>query len=162
MASRSKAYPSASSFAHLVIYTRVFRAVDVKNHQIAACKLIYITDKTTEKDRKTVDKEMKIHAALKHRNVLEFISAVIVELKYQHLYVPGIYMLLEFAAGGDLFDKIGECDVKWLRHNALRSATAPDVGTGEDVAHLYFKQLVDGMARPLLCRVRSRHLPDVA
>ncbi|KAN0084367.1 Protein kinase-like domain containing protein [Tylopilus felleus] len=105
-------------------FSKVFRAVDVKNHQIAACKLIYITDKTTEKDRKTVDKEMKIHAALKHRNVLEFISAVIVELKYEHLYVPGIYMLLEFAAGGDLFDKI-----------------APDVGTGEDVAHLYFKQL---------------------
>ncbi|KAF8556043.1 CAMK CAMKL CHK1 protein kinase [Imleria badia] len=113
-------------------FSSVFQAVDVENHQVAACKLIYITDKTTDKDRKTVDKEMKIHAALKHRNVLEFISAVIVEPKYQHLYVPGIYMLLEFAAGGDLFDKI-----------------APDVGTGEDVAHLYFKQLVDGMARSL-------------
>ncbi|KAI9567517.1 kinase-like domain-containing protein [Boletus coccyginus] len=109
-------------------FSRVFRAVDVENHRVAACKLIYITNETTDKDRKTVDKEMKIHAALKHRNVLEFVSAVVVELKYKHHYVPGIYMLLEFAAGGDLFDKI-----------------APDVGTGEDVAHLYFKQLVDGM-----------------
>jgi serine/threonine protein kinase len=90
---------------------------------VAACKLIYITDQTTEKDRKTVDKEMKIHAALKHRNILEFISAVVVEPKYKHHYVPGIYMLLEFAAGGDLFDKIGECEVKragvtW--HSSLR------------------------------------------
>lgn len=85
----------------------MFQAVDVKNHRVAACKLIYITDETTDKDRKTVDKEMKIHTALKHQNVLEFISAVVVEFKYKHHYVPGIYMLLEFAAGGDLFDKIG-------------------------------------------------------
>ncbi|KAF8439085.1 kinase-like domain-containing protein [Boletus edulis BED1] len=109
-------------------FSSVFRAVDIENQRVAACKLIYVTDDTTEKERKTVDREMKIHAALKHRNVLEFISAVVVEPKYKHHYVPGIYMLLEFAAGGDLFDKI-----------------APDVGTGEDVAHLYFKQLVDGM-----------------
>ncbi|KAF9239876.1 kinase-like domain-containing protein [Melanogaster broomeanus] len=109
-------------------FSSVFRAVHIENHHVAACKLIHITDETTDKERKTIDKEMKIHAALKHRNVLEFISAVVVELKYQHHYIPGIYMLLEFAAGGDLFDKI-----------------APDVGTGEDVAHLYFKQLLDGM-----------------
>lgn len=44
------------------------------------------------------------------------------------LYVPGIYMLLEFAGGGDLFDKI-----------------AADVGVQEDVAQLYFNQLVAGM-----------------
>ena len=31
----------------------------------------------------------------------------------------------------------------------FKSATAPDLGTGEEVAHLYFKQLVDGMARLL-------------
>lgn len=31
---------------------------------------------------------------------------------------------------------------------AFMSAIAPDVGTGDDVAHLYFKQLVDGMVRP--------------
>ncbi|KIJ59380.1 hypothetical protein HYDPIDRAFT_118600 [Hydnomerulius pinastri MD-312] len=109
-------------------FSSVFRAVNVEGHQVAACKLIHVTDETTEKERKTIDKEMKIHAALKHQNVLEFISAVVVEPKYKHHYVPGIYMLLELAAGGDLFDKI-----------------APDVGTGEEVAHLYFKQLLDGM-----------------
>ena len=90
----------------------VFRAVDVENHQVAACKLILITDKTTESDRKVVDKEMKIHSALKHRNIVKFITAVIVEPKFKRHYVPGIYMLLEFAAGGDLFDKIGKCDLE--------------------------------------------------
>ncbi|KAH7884179.1 kinase-like domain-containing protein [Phlebopus sp. FC_14] len=109
-------------------FSSVFRAVHIENHQVAACKLITITEESTEKERKTIDKEMKIHAALKHKNVLEFISAVVVEPKYKDHYVPGIYMLLEFAAGGDLFDKI-----------------APDVGTGEDVAHLYFNQLLAGM-----------------
>jgi serine/threonine-protein kinase Chk1 len=83
--------------------------VHIENHQVAACKLIHTTDETTDKERKTIDKEMKIHAALKHRNILEFISAVVVEPKYKHHYIPGIYMLLEFAAGGDLFDKIGAC-----------------------------------------------------
>jgi serine/threonine-protein kinase Chk1 len=86
----------------------VFRAVNFEEHRVAACKLISLTEKTTEKERKTIDKEMKVHAALKHENVLEFINAAAVEPKQKQHYVPGIYMLLEFAAGGDLFDKIGE------------------------------------------------------
>lgn len=86
----------------------VYRAVNVAEHRVAACKVIAITDKTTDKDRKMIDKEMRVHAALKHPNVLEFLNAVVVEPKHKHHYVPAIYMLLEFAAGGDLFDKIGE------------------------------------------------------
>lgn len=81
--------------------------MNVENHRVAACKFIALTDKTTEKERKIIDKEMRVHTALKHVNVLEFINAVVVEPKHKHHYVPGIYMLLEFAAGGDLFDKIG-------------------------------------------------------
>ncbi|KII86236.1 hypothetical protein PLICRDRAFT_43812 [Plicaturopsis crispa FD-325 SS-3] len=109
-------------------FSVVFRAVNIAEHRVAACKVILISDKTTEKERKTIDKEMRVHAALKHTNVLEFLNAVVVELQHRHRYIPGIYMLLEFAAGGDLFDKI-----------------APDVGVGEDVAHLYFNQLIAGM-----------------
>ena len=55
---------------------------------------------------------MRVHAALKHTNVLEFLNAVVVEPKHRDIYVPGIYMLLELAAGGDLFDKIGEWDIE--------------------------------------------------
>jgi serine/threonine-protein kinase CHEK1 len=85
----------------------VFRAVNVQEHLVAACKLISLSEDTTERERKAVDKEMRVHSALKHIYVLEFLNAVVVEPKLKHRYVPGIYMLLEFAAGGDLFDKIG-------------------------------------------------------
>lgn len=54
-----------------------------------------------------LDKEMRVHANLKHRNILEFIKAIIVEPTVNSAFHPGLYMLLELAAGGDLFDKIG-------------------------------------------------------
>lgn len=50
---------------------------------------------------------MRVHAALKHGNILEFLTAAVVEPGAETPYIPAIYMLLEFAAGGDLFDKIG-------------------------------------------------------
>ncbi|KAJ7741771.1 kinase-like domain-containing protein [Mycena maculata] len=109
-------------------FSRVFRAVNVKDHRVAACKVIALTPETSEKERKTIEKEMRIHAALKHTNILEFMNAVVVELKHRDQFVPGFYMLLELAAGGDLFDKI-----------------APDVGVGDEVAHFYFNQLIAGM-----------------
>ncbi|KAF9492617.1 Pkinase-domain-containing protein [Pleurotus eryngii] len=109
-------------------FSTVFRAVNIKEHRVAACKVIALTEQSTEKERKTIDKEMRVHAALKHQHVLEFINAVVVEPKHKHQYVPGIYMLLELAAGGDLFDKI-----------------APDEGVGDQVAHYYFLQLIAGM-----------------
>jgi hypothetical protein len=44
---------------------------------------------------------------LKHGHILEFLDAVLVE---EHTgFVPGLFVLLELAAGGDLFDKIGAC-----------------------------------------------------
>ncbi|RDB27406.1 Serine/threonine-protein kinase CHK1 [Hypsizygus marmoreus] len=109
-------------------FSRVFRAVNFDEHRVAACKYIAFTDQSTDAERKTIEKEMRIHSALKHKNVLEFMNAVVVELKHAHLYCPGIYMLMELAAGGDLFDKI-----------------APDVGLRDDVAHYYFNQLIAGM-----------------
>ncbi|KAJ7321709.1 kinase-like domain-containing protein [Mycena albidolilacea] len=109
-------------------FSRVFRAVNIKEHRVAACKVIVLTPETSEKDRKTIEKEMRIHSQLKHRNILEFLDVVVVELKHQEHFVPGFYMLLELAAGGDLFDKI-----------------APDIGVGDEVAHFYFNQLIAGM-----------------
>jgi len=88
-------------------FSSVFRAVNIETHQVAACKLVHIKEQTTKKERHMLDKEIQLHAALKHNNVLEFLHAAIVELKYMRQYVPGVYMLLELAAGGDLFDKIG-------------------------------------------------------
>ena len=98
------------------LHDSVYRAVNFEDHRVAACKLVLLTPSTSEKERKTIEKEMRVHAALKHTNVLEFLNAVVVEPKHRDIYVPGIYMLLELAAGGDLFDKIGECDIEvWVR-----------------------------------------------
>ncbi|KAI9457642.1 CAMK/CAMKL/CHK1 protein kinase [Lactarius psammicola] len=109
-------------------FSTVFQAVNTEDHRVAACKVVALTPKTTQAERKALDKEMRVHAALKHNNILEFMNAVVVESGTDSPYVPAIYMLLEFAAGGDLFDKI-----------------APDVGVGEEVAHFYFLQLLSGL-----------------
>lgn len=87
----------------------MFQAVNTEDHRVAACKVVGLLPKTTQAERKALDKEMRVHAALKHTNVLEFMTAVVVESGTESPYVPAIYMLLEFAAGGDLFDKIGAC-----------------------------------------------------
>jgi serine/threonine-protein kinase Chk1 len=91
----------------------------VKDHRVAACKVIVLTPETSEKERKTIEKEMRIHAQLKHSNILEFLDAAVVELKHQQHFIPGFYMLLELAAGGDLFDKIGVLFVLYVNQAAF-------------------------------------------
>lgn len=125
--------------------TRVFEAVNFNDHRVAACKVILITESTSEKDRKNVEKEMRVHSALKHQHVLEFLNAVVVEMKHKAIYIPGIYMLIEYAGGGDLFDKIGSSFFNLLLDNKPESLVAPDVGIDEDMAHYYFLQLISGM-----------------
>lgn len=74
---------------------------------VAACKVVALTPNTTKQERKELNKEIQVHSSLKHTNILEFINAVIVEPDGKTPWIPGVYMLLEIAAGGDLFDKIG-------------------------------------------------------
>lgn len=76
---------------------------------VAACKVVPITPETTKQERKELNKEIQVHSSLKHINILDFINAAIVEPDGKSAWLPGVYMLLEIAAGGDLFDKIGEC-----------------------------------------------------
>jgi len=130
-----------------VLCPRVFQAVNTQDQRVAACKVVTLTLKTTQGDRKSLDKEMRVHAALKHANVLEFLTAVIVEPGTESPYIPAIYMLLEFAAGGDLFDKIGALvfDLCLARYGLTQITKAPDVGVDEEVAHFYFLQLLSGL-----------------
>ncbi|KAF8528347.1 CAMK CAMKL CHK1 protein kinase [Hysterangium stoloniferum] len=111
-----------------VIAGIVYRAANPNLDMVAACKVVALTPQTTKQERKELNKEIQVHSTLKHVNILEFIDAFIVEPDGKSPYVPGVYMLLEIAAGGDLFDKI-----------------APDVGVDEEMAQLYFNQLVAGM-----------------
>ena len=50
-----------------------------------------------------------MHSALKHKHILELIGAAKLspEQAARGGYLPAYYMLMEIAAGGDLFDKIG-------------------------------------------------------
>lgn len=58
---------------------------------------------------KELQKEVQVHKSLKNSYILEFLHSEIVDkAKEQAGVVPGLYMLLELAVGGDLFDKIGE------------------------------------------------------
>lgn len=47
-----------------------------------------------------------MHKSLKNANILEYLYSEIV--KEGDGKVPGLYVLLELAVGGDLFDKIGK------------------------------------------------------
>ncbi|KNC79750.1 CAMK/CAMKL/CHK1 protein kinase [Sphaeroforma arctica JP610] len=67
-----------------------------------------------------VKKEICIHKNMKHKHIIQFHAYKQIESK--------IYLLLEYAAGGELFDKI-----------------EPDCGVDEDLAHVYFKQLISSV-----------------
>ncbi|KDN36029.1 hypothetical protein RSAG8_11115, partial [Rhizoctonia solani AG-8 WAC10335] len=108
-------------------FSRVFRAINYETRATAACKVVLITSDTPPAQRKDLEKEIKVHSLLKHINVLEFLRCKTIE-ESESKYVPGVYMLLELASGGDLFDKI-----------------APDVGVDMDLARFYFTQLIAGV-----------------
>ncbi|KAK0553531.1 Chk1 protein kinase [Tilletia horrida] len=137
-------------------FSKVFRALKITDdrHPIAAVKVVSFappppppaTTQFDEKgnpvrvqppaprhpvDRRALQKEVQIHSVLKHEAVLEFIGAEEHGGKAKSVpsnTVPGLYIVLELAAGGDLFDKI-----------------APDFGLEEDLAHFYFRQLIGGL-----------------
>ena len=99
---------------------RVFSAANGELGKVAAIKLVFLTQPNnpalgpvqvaSEEDIKLLKKEVQVHRTMKHVNVLEFMDSLLVDQRQKGLEhaVPGLYMLLEFAAGGDLFDKIGE------------------------------------------------------
>lgn len=113
-------------------FSRVFRAINPSSsaHPQAAVKVVSYAPSTTRHpvDRRALQKEVQIHSILKHENVLAFLGSVEYAGGLQGTHVPGLYILLELGAGGDLFDKI-----------------APDVGIEEDLAHFYFVQLISGL-----------------
>lgn len=80
---------------------------------MAACKVVNLFISPTlgygTPNIKELQKEVQVHKSLKHPYILDFVhSEVIDREKEREGWVPGLYMLLELAIGGDLFDKIGE------------------------------------------------------
>jgi serine/threonine protein kinase len=87
-------------------FNSVYKAVN-SSGVIAACKVIAITRTTPTSARKAIEKEVSVHGSLRHSNIVEMMAAMMVEDEDGVQYVPGAYLLLEMAHGGDLFDKIG-------------------------------------------------------
>lgn len=86
---------------------RVYLGINPATDSLAAVKVINLTTPAAGRpSRKELEKEVKVHRMMKHQYVLEFIDAVLVEEGSD--YVPGLFMLLEYAQMGDLFDKIGQ------------------------------------------------------
>jgi serine/threonine-protein kinase Chk1 len=84
--------------------------------QIAACKIVSLYSSSPSQDvpapdLKELQKEVQVHRVLKHKYILEFMDSMLVKPNTMgdngKQYVPGLYMLLELAMGGDMFDKIG-------------------------------------------------------
>lgn len=74
---------------------------------------------------KQIDGEVKLHklcGSNRNSNVIDFLAA-------DETPTGFVWICMEFASGGDLFDKI-----------------EPDLGVDEDVAQLYFKQLLAGLS----------------
>ena len=138
----------------LTTVSRVYQAVHPETHAIAACKVVTITPDFSEWQMKSIDKECKVHNALKHKHILEMLGAakLSIEQAQRGGYLPAYYLLLEMAAGGDLFDKIGTYPPAAGETLPLTTPiTAPDVGIDEDIAHFYFCQMISGLVR-CLCR----------
>lgn len=91
---------------------RVFRAIDDAHSRVAACKVVNLFISPTlgygVPNQKELQKEVQVHRSLQHDYILSFIHHELVpQDREAEGWVPGLYMLLELAIGGDLFDKIG-------------------------------------------------------
>ncbi|GAA6025457.1 hypothetical protein JCM10207_005732 [Rhodosporidiobolus poonsookiae] len=124
----------------------VYRALNPTTEHLAALKVVpLVVTQASEAaaiqaKAKQLVREMRIHETLQHRNILRLFGGETregceVELPREKGRRPkrvdwpsGLYMLLDLADGGDLFDKI-----------------VPDVGVAPDIAHLFFRQLVSGL-----------------
>jgi len=102
-------------------FGKVKEAVDLETGIRLAVKMIKKSAIKTKKDVETVKKEVAFMKTLNgHENILNMYD--VIEDKEK------LYLVLELAAGGDLFDKI-------IAHG----------GFSEETARLYFKQILSGL-----------------
>ncbi|GAA5985036.1 hypothetical protein JCM10908_002497 [Rhodotorula pacifica] len=129
----------------------VYRALNEQHNHLAAIKVVPLSTSNgtsnptatatgelspaMQQKAKQLVREMRIHETLDHRNILKLFGGetrgacvVQTERGTETAWPTGLYMVLDLADGGDLFDKI-----------------TPDIGVDQDIAHLYFRQLIAGL-----------------
>jgi serine/threonine-protein kinase Chk1 len=102
----------------------VYLLVNRETRHELALKIIHLTqpNATREAVEKAIKKEVAIHRLLTHSNIIKFYGSRNDE--------NNEYIFLEYASGGELFDKI-----------------EPDVGVQPlSQAQRYFKQIIDGVS----------------
>jgi serine/threonine-protein kinase Chk1 len=98
-------------------YGEVKLAINTRTQETRAVKIISLN---LLNDKTTIQKEVLIHKTLNHENVVKFYSS------FQQL--DKFYIILEYASGGELFDRI-----------------EPDFGMDVELAHRYFSDLINGV-----------------
>lgn len=98
-------------------YGEVKLAINNKTQEMCAVKIISLN---LLHDKTAIQKEVLIHKALNHENIIKYYSS------FQQL--DKYFIMLEYASGGELFDRI-----------------EPDFGMNIDLAHKYFCQLINGV-----------------
>lgn len=101
-------------------FGKVKEAVHLETGIRYAVKIIRKSAIKTEKDVETVKKEVSFMKMLEHPNILRMFDTLEDHEK--------LYLVLEIAAGGDLFDKIVSMG-----------------GFSEEVSRNYFRQVIDGL-----------------
>ncbi|KAJ7082465.1 kinase-like domain-containing protein, partial [Mycena belliarum] len=104
----------------------VYRAVHPSRSRVLACKVVPVTPDTTDLQLRAIQRELTIHSALRHRNIVQYVDAARVDKSAK--FVKGYYSLLELCPS-DLFARID-----------------PGVGVCADLAHLYMTELLAGLA----------------
>ncbi|TPX56583.1 hypothetical protein PhCBS80983_g04431 [Powellomyces hirtus] len=100
---------------------KVKLAIDPTTRQAFAVKLVRRhSGEEGAQALAALHKEIKIHAAVRHENIISLLNAAEDD--------AFVYLVLEYAAAGELFDRI-----------------EPDVGVEETLAHMYFQQLLLGL-----------------
>jgi serine/threonine-protein kinase Chk1 len=90
--------------------------------EYAAIKIIQKISKYGQQlDINVAKKEFKIHSSVSHKNIIKLFGTH----EDQHF----VYLVLEYAAAGELFDKI-----------------EPDVGIDEEISHFFYHQLISAMS----------------
>lgn len=123
---------------NFISFFRVKLLINRQSGEAVAMKMIDLEKHPDAKD--SVKKEVCIHKLLHHPHILKFFG--------KRTQGTIEYIFLEYAAGGELFDRIGKSmNFKFIHYFVTHSLLyiEPDVGMEIGAAQRYFKQILSGV-----------------